>query len=275
MNTLYISDLDGTLLLPGAKVGEKTKKIINTLLDEGENITFCTARNFPCAAEMLAQFNLRLPVALVNGALVYDISKKKYINKNFVSDKDVKIIIEVFEKYGLYPFIYKLEGEHMTFEYISGNNPVGQYFIDNFGKLFFKCSRRDTFEYNNDIVYLSIFEEFDTLEPVFKELQNLKGIYMQFYQDVNSKKWLIEIQKSGCNKKTASQHIKEYCKAGRMVAFGDNDNDIPMIESADLGIAVANCTENLRNIADAVIGSNLEEAVADFIKKDAVSQKSI
>lgn len=275
MRTLYISDLDGTLLLPGAVVGDKTRNIINHLIEKGEYITFCTARNYPCAKKILSEFNLRLPVALVNGALIYDIEKNVYIEKNFISDTAAKAILEAFYKRGLYPFVYKLQNDKMSFEYVKGNNAAGEMFIRECAELFSKHKRINGYSYNSDIVYFSIFGGYAELSAVYEDIKNIQGIFIQFYQDVNTRMWLIEIQKSGCNKKTAAEFIKNYCGAEEVVAFGDNDNDIPMIDFADIGVAVENCTKNMRDSADFIIGKNTEESVPEYIKNYIKRQKSI
>ena len=51
MNTLYVSDLDGTLLNSDVKISENSKNIINTLIDKGMNFTVATARSLVSASD--------------------------------------------------------------------------------------------------------------------------------------------------------------------------------------------------------------------------------
>ncbi len=268
MNKLYISDLDGTLLLDGAKVGEKTKQTINELIDKGANITFCTARNIAQCKDILSNFNLKLPVALVNGALVYDLKSECYIKKSFISKEIMVKILEVYKKYGHYPFLFCLEENGLVFEYVNENNIVGEKFIELFGKNFKSVNKRPDYILGDNTVYISSFETHDFFEPIYNELCEIEGITVQFYYDVNSTYWLIEIMNSESNKRTAAKFIKEHCNADVVIAFGDNDNDIPMIEFADTGVCVKNATEKLKKIANVTIGDNNSEAVADFIDKN-------
>ncbi|AGK96849.1 HAD family hydrolase [Clostridium pasteurianum] len=46
MNTLYVSDLDGTLLNRNSQLSEESKEIINTLVKKGVKFTYATARSF-------------------------------------------------------------------------------------------------------------------------------------------------------------------------------------------------------------------------------------
>ena len=57
------------------------------------------------------------------------------------------------------------------------------------------------------------------------------------------------------------------CGHSLPVCFGDNYNDMSMILSADIGVAVSNACEELKRNADIVIGTNDEGAVAEFIRK--------
>jgi len=51
------------------------------------------------------------------------------------------------------------------------------------------------------------------------------------------------------------------------VVFGDGLNDIPMFEIADEAYAVAGALDELKQHATGIIGSNEEDAVANFLKK--------
>ena len=53
--------------------------------------------------------------------------------------------------------------------------------------------------------------------------------------------------------------------ADRIVAFGDNVNDLPMMREADLAVAVENALPEVKEAADIVIGPNTDDSVALFI----------
>lgn len=72
LDTLYISDLDGTLLTPECKVSDETASALNTMIANGLFFTVATARSASSAAPLLEKLNLRLPVILMNGVVIYD-----------------------------------------------------------------------------------------------------------------------------------------------------------------------------------------------------------
>ena len=69
---LFISDLDGTLLLPNGTFPEEFKYRLNKLISDGMRFTIATARNYDSAYPILKGLNLIFPVVLFNG--VYPVS---------------------------------------------------------------------------------------------------------------------------------------------------------------------------------------------------------
>ncbi|XEC94773.1 HAD family hydrolase [Paenibacillus tarimensis] len=61
MSTLYVSDLDGTLLNAERRVGEDSIRILNELIEQGLHFMIATARSIESAQPLLAGINLILP----------------------------------------------------------------------------------------------------------------------------------------------------------------------------------------------------------------------
>lgn len=80
LDTLYISDLDGTLLTPECKVSDETASALNTMIANGLFFTVATARSASSAAPLLEKLNLRLPVILMNGVVIYDMEKREPVS---------------------------------------------------------------------------------------------------------------------------------------------------------------------------------------------------
>lgn len=62
--------------------------------------------------------------------------------------------------------------------------------------------------------------------------------------------------------------VKDYVKADKVTAFGDNRNDLPLFSGTDERYAVGNAVDELKAVATKIIGSNNENSVARFIKED-------
>ena len=70
------------------------------------------------------------------------------------------------------------------------------------------------------------------------------------------------------SKAAAVKQLASEAGADRVVVFGDNLNDIPMMKVADVAVAVNNALPEVKAIAHHIIGSNTADAVARFIERD-------
>ena len=79
----------------------------------------------------------------------------------------------------------------------------------------------------------------------------------------------IEIMHKGANKGEALKALIKYLGIDReeVIAFGDNYNDLPMIELAGLGVVMGNADEAVKEKADYVTSTNMEDGVAKAIYK--------
>ena len=106
MNTLYVSDLDGTLLNSDVKVSENSKNIINSLIEKGMNFTVATARSLVSASDKIEGLNLKLPVVVYNGTFTMMKDTGKIVNSNYFNKVDRDFIIENIKKSSLNPLVY-------------------------------------------------------------------------------------------------------------------------------------------------------------------------
>lgn len=70
MKTLYVSDLDGTLLNHSDQISDYSLKILNHLIENGLSFTYATARSLSSASKVTKGLNLKLPVIVYNGGMI-------------------------------------------------------------------------------------------------------------------------------------------------------------------------------------------------------------
>ncbi|MBT3923981.1 MAG: HAD family phosphatase, partial [Nitrospina sp.] len=120
---LYISDLDGTLLLPDGTFPENYKKRLNRLIDMGLRFTIATARNYDSAHPILNGLNLNLPVVLFNGVYLADFNSGQVLEyANCIDRKVVENMLKLALPQGIDPFIYTFGEEHKLY-YQNATNP--------------------------------------------------------------------------------------------------------------------------------------------------------
>lgn len=267
---LFISDLDGTLLNTKAQISSETAQIINSLIEKGLNFSIATARSVDTARDILKPLNLKLPVILDNGAFIYDIKKNKYILSNYLDRKTIIEVLKIFKSYNVSPIIYRNFQDIKCEIYYRGIFCSGEkFFIENSFK---ENDRRlklvndfteDLVESLSKIIAIGSDER---LRKIYEAVKSIDGVTVNYYKDVYSKEYFLEISNKKSSKKEGVRFIKNYVKADKLICFGDNLNDCAMFEEADLGYAVKNAAEGLKEMASGVIGMNEENGVADFLK---------
>ena len=72
MRTLYLSDLDGTLLQSNEKTSDFTNRTVNTLVKKGLLFSYATARSYITAKKVTKGLDAKIPLIVYNGAFIID-----------------------------------------------------------------------------------------------------------------------------------------------------------------------------------------------------------
>lgn len=267
MKTLCISDLDGTLLDPSPKITEHTADILNRLISEGMNFTFATARSIYSAIPITSAINVNVPCILMNGVSIYDIVNERYIKNEFIAPADSAEILRIFEKHGIHCFMYRIDSGTLICYYSQLTTKVMQSFAEvrkhEYKKPFVQCRLADMAD--ECTVYFTTTGAYEDLLPVKLEAEKIAGVDIAFYLDVYNDAWYLEIFSHKASKANALRFLREEYGFDHITAFGDNLNDLPMFEQADVKIAVGNARDEVKAAADHVIGTNDNDGVAEWL----------
>ena len=266
MKTLYISDLDGTLLSSSGLISEYTAKVINELTEKGMLFSYGTARSFVTASKVTRNIRARIPAIVYNGTMTVDSQSGRVLLSNYF-DIDIKMILSDLLDRGIYPIVYTMIGGKEKFLYVEDKCTEGmQEFIDTRDderKTPVKCREKLL---DGDIFYLSCIDEKEKLEPLYHKYKN--ECRCLFHKEVYTGRQWLEIMPKCASKAIAVKQLKEYLQAEKVIVFGDGKNDIDMFEAADEAYAVENAVDELKNIAAAVIDSNNADGVAKWLKEN-------
>lgn len=266
--TLYISDLDGTLLSPEPAVTAKTAEILNALAAKGMNFTFATARSVYSAVPITSALDIRVPCILMNGVSIYDIRNERYVRNEFIPTEASEEVLGAFARHGVECFMYRIENGVLTCYYEELTSKVMRSFAEvrkhQYKKPFVQCRLRDYAD--ERAVYFTTTGPYEELAPVKGEIDGIAGTDSAFYLDVYNGCWYLEVFSDRASKSNGLRFLREEYGYEEIVAFGDNLNDLPMFEQADLRIAVGNARDEVKAAADEIIGSNSEDGVARWLE---------
>ena len=253
---LIATDLDGTLLNNKKEIGNYTKDILKTLINDYKiELVLSSGRGFDGVKkynDILGNSNYSIVMNGSNiidadGNILYRKRLEEYISKGIIklSEKydvcvhffdDLKYIVSRDDFY-LKSYI-QIE---KTREITVGIENIEDYRFDKiiiFGNREILNKLKIDIDSNFDVN--SCFSGETLLEVICKDVS--KG---------NSLKWI-------CNKKGID--IKN------TIAFGDNLNDIEMIKYAGIGVAMDNAEEEVKRKADYIALSNEEDGVGKFLR---------
>ena len=271
MKTLYLTDLDGTLLGSDGKVSKESARIINRLAKEGLLLSVATARTFMTAGTLVESLDLRAPAVLNNGVFLYDLQQKKVLAYHAIEPSSLTEALQAFKRHNKAPqlFLYGDDGLlsiHFTEHRLQVQKDFYEARKDSFQGRFRRVEKLEV-PRGQHATYLSLVDTREDLLPVTKELQRIDGISFSFYADSYSPYWFLEVYSEKAGKGSAALEAKRLCGAERLVVFGDNFNDLPMFACADEKYAVQNAEDELKAAADGVIGSCDADGVARFLEQ--------
>lgn len=269
MKTLYLTDLDGTLLTPNINVSKKSIQIINDLINKGMLFSIATARSQGSIKGLLDNLDVNLPIILLNGVFIYDLKSQKNIHYHSLNNDTANEILEVFLSHNKSPFMYVLKEDGIDLMFTELKLDIHKSFYEK-RKPLFDYRFYQTENYNipeeSEVVYFNLIDTHSDLLPIYERLCTISGVSCAFYSDNYSEYWFLEVYSSSASKSAGALYIKDMIGADKIVAFGDNHNDKMMFEVADECYATANAVDALKEIATNVIGANYEDGVASYLQ---------
>ena len=265
--TLYVTDLDGTLLRSDTTISEYTVNTLNRLIDEGVMFTYATARSYVSASPLVKKLNLRCPAVIFNGVFVVDPKTGKRLIENVYSKQCQSLAREFFVRESIAPLVYSnIDGRERVSYLESRRNEVAGYVNMRKNDKRLRPVRSYDELFDGDIFYFTVIDPQNVplLDSVFTfENGYARNVQRDTYDDTI---W-YEIYDKSASKANAVLQVKELVNADKLVCCGDNFNDISMIKAADVGVAVENACEELKNLSDVIIESNNNDGVARYIDR--------
>ena len=256
---LLVSDIDGTALIAGKPIPEANIKAINDFVEKGGRFTICTGRGSKSASVLTSLINLKEPAIICNGTCVYDYRNDKVIYTQTLPSKASKIIKEFiinFPKTGIEvvkePKVYICNMSEAAEKHLKYRN--------------MQCELKTIDDVGfglNKVVFICDLNDKEAIDAYLLEAtQNDDEIDYVWTND-----HLVELVPAKASKATG---LLKLCEAlnidiNNVVAVGDYYNDIELLKAAKVKILVDNAPEELKEMADIVVGDCLSGGLAQVI----------
>lgn len=259
--TLYVSDLDGTLLRRDGTLSPFTIQTINQLTEQGMLFSYATARSHVTAGKITEKIMPQIPVIVYNGVFILPNGGGEPLKTCCFQPEEVRYLLELLGEREIFPIVYAMiQGQEKFSYWPEKRNDGMEAFLQNR-----KGDRRENPTTRAGLgrgtpFYFTCIDRPERLEPVY---DLLKGRFQCVYQKelYTGEQWL-EIMPRQATKAQAVLELKKLLGCQKVVCFGDGLNDLPMFEAADESYAVADACQPLKDAASAVIGGAEQDGVA-------------
>lgn len=257
---ILLSDMDGTLLTSNKEISETDRAAIERFTSLGGRFTVATGRTIQSFGQFLQTLDLRSPVIMYNGAAIHDYVSGKTLYTHPLPPESREMAIRLLEA------MPEAGGEVLRADdtYVFSNTRYQQLHTR-------ICNIIPQYKALPDIEeggWLKVLFSLAPEDVPYMEVLTRQFGYDQKVSFVRSAEIFLEMLPLGVSKGSA---LTEYRKLDgfadfTFVSIGDFDNDLEMIQAADIGACPANAEDCVKSAADIVLTrTNDEGAVAELI----------
>ncbi len=262
---VILCDFDGTLFTSDKRLTDYTVETVKEYVARGGIFIICTGRMHISAVEytkVLGTDHQKISVVSMQGACIKD-REGETLNSVYLEFETALKIIEYFENKGEYVHVY-CDDAVLVKEY----NDINLIYQKLCNVPLRRVGKVSDFVRNNKHQCLKVLAVIPP-EKVSYYLGEFDKMNLPDVKYFMASRSYFETVSKNAGKE---EGLREVCKIlgvdkSEVMAFGDNGNDIGMIEEAGFGVAVANAREEVKKVADYVCQSNDEDGVAKTIRK--------
>ncbi|KGG80048.1 HAD family hydrolase [Caloranaerobacter azorensis H53214] len=270
---LLAIDLDGTLLTDDKRILKENKEVLAILAQKGLEIIIATGRRYWSAKNFAKELGIELTILANNGNIVRRISDDKVLIANYLDREDFNRVVKKGREIGLYPILH-VDHYEEGYDLLIEEDEEGIKYSNYVKKNVIRHKKiKNILDYEESKILVICYENsYETLrefeEKIHKEYpQKFNTHILMNGLDVEP---MLEIMSLKGSKWLS---LKNYAKdrgidESQIIAIGDDNNDVEMVEKAGLGIAMKNGTDKIKNAADIITKKTNNEAGVSQILKE-------
>ncbi len=259
MNTVFISDFDGTLLSTDKRLTDKNIDAINKYQSLGGRFCVATGRPIQTITNYVDSVKYDLPMILCNGAMIYDPYEKEVVWAKYLPDCAKYIVREIFERFPtISPEIFTLDNQ-----FYLRMNEVEAWHQTIVGFNYTKINSVD--EVNQPICKLLFADDESVINELCEYVKKFEGIDIRFVRSLNK---FLEVLPAGVSKESGMRKLIELYRLEdcKIFSAGDYDNDIEMLKASDISFCPFDSQDCVKPHCDVVLKATCDEdAIAEAI----------
>ncbi len=266
---LFAIDCDNTFIKHNGEIHQDNIKAINMLLEKGIKVVIATGRNDILVKDYMDEAGFKEEIVIgCNGASIRDLKDNRIIQLNCIPKDTMKEMIHICLENNIKAKMYTLAESYSTCKENSGDELKE---VLTYTK---QLSMSLEYKYEEDLDSLVDKKDFLKMVVLEQDREKLLDIQNKFKQleginAVISSKICLDIIKKGVSKGEALRHYANMLgiNKGEIVAIGDSENDLEMLNFAGFSVAMGNAEDFVKSSCNMVTLTNDEGGVAYAINK--------
>jgi Cof subfamily protein (haloacid dehalogenase superfamily) len=259
---MLVLDLDDTLLTDDHQISERNRALLMQAQERGVKVVLASGRPTPAMLPFAHELELERFGSYIisfNGAVITDMASRQPIFERALTREEVHSLHDFSLKHQVHIITYSPKGiitenlsEYIEFESKLTGLPLLQVpsFKAEVTGAAVKC------------ILLDEPERLKTVEQILKEERHDLSV-------ATSKPFFLEVMPQGIDKAASIEVLARKLGIGQsqIIAVGNAANDLSMVEYAGLGVWVDNVAPELRDRADCIVASNMNDGVAEVVER--------
>ena len=267
---LIATDLDGTLIPYGKAIPEPVLDALQEALDQGIFVVPVTGRSYAAIPpEILSLSGLRYVISS-NGAVILDLYRDQILNRTLIPAGEAAGILRKLKDQGIYSSVYS---DNRIYNWSRLPSYLEQYYRPRM-TIFRQNPRNDLADFlernglDVEKIFIAVHEE-GMRETLRRDLQRHSNILL-----TSSSPWNLEVNHRNADKGTALRWLAHHLllSSSEILAMGDNENDITMLQFAGISAAMENGTKEAKTAARLVIPDCEQAGAAEFLRKNILDR---
>ena len=273
---LIAIDLDSTLLSDDGHVTPRTREALERAHHEGAEIVICTGRRFSSAMAVLDGITCADHIVVNNGVVAKDIATTQTVYSNYFSVEDYAACIRALQRLPPEFPVLAMVDEHPNYEFcadlVEGANDYHMQYVTNNAHMLRPVATLETLP-TGKIIQCCVLHEIGQLEAAEAPITGATTGHADCFI-IRNVKYLgcsFEMVPRGASKWRALQFLADSYSIPpqRIMAIGDDLNDLAMVRGAGLGVAMGNAVQAVRDAAGYVTADKDHDGVAEAMERYA------
>ena len=257
---LIATDMDDTLLDADGKLSPRTLWAVKSVVASGALFSLSSGRMPEALVPMAEELGVNAPLISYNGALIYDFKNRCALYQHAIPLDTAREVLKSLESFGVYAQGYSKDGI-----FCREKCEYTRQYEKSIRVLANEVHRPLSEWVDEDMIKLLGIDKPERLDALIPQLQAQfpNVLFMK------SRSHYLEIVAKGVDKGDAIRRLAELTgvKIEETLAFGDGQNDLPLIQTAGIGYAMENAVEPLKRVADRIAPKNTQDGVAQVLER--------